>query len=58
MFVKLNLDALLRASLGDRYASYSAGIAAGFLTINEARRLEDLPPVPWGDAPPSSVSPA
>jgi phage portal protein BeeE len=46
VFVKLNLDALLRASLSERYASYQTGVAAGFLTVNEARRLEDLPPVP------------
>lgn len=52
VFIKLNLDALLRASLTDRYASYSVGIASGFLTINEARRLEDLPPVSWGDERP------
>lgn len=53
VFIKLNLDALLRASLSDRYESYSAGIDSGFLTINEARRLEDLPPVAWGDDPPA-----
>ena len=46
VFVKLNLDALLRASLSDRYASYAVGIASGFLTENEARRYEDLAPLP------------
>lgn len=51
VFIKLNLDALLRASLKDRYDSYVAGIGSEFLTINEARRLEDLPPVKWGDKP-------
>lgn len=51
VFVKLNLDALLRPSLSDRYESHATGIASGFLTINEARRLEDLPPVAWGDQP-------
>ena len=51
VFVKLNLDALLRPALTDRYESHATGIASGFLTINEARRLEDLPPVPWGDQP-------
>lgn len=49
VFVKLNLDALLRASLKDRYESYQTGIASQFLTPNEARRLEDLPPLPGGD---------
>jgi HK97 family phage portal protein len=56
VFVRLNIDALLRASLADRYNAAAVGIAAGFLTINEARRLEDLPPVPWGDEPPSNGS--
>lgn len=51
VFVKLNLDALLRASLGSRYESYTRGIRGRFLTINEVRQLEDLPPVPWGDEP-------
>jgi HK97 family phage portal protein len=51
VFVKLNLDALLRASLKDRYDAYAVGIVNRFQTINECRRLEDLPPVPWGDEP-------
>lgn len=58
VFVRLNIDALLRASLADRYNAAAVGIAAGFLTINEARRLEDLPPVPWGDEPLSNGSSA
>lgn len=57
VFWRLNLDALLRASLSDRYASYAVGISQRFLTINEARRLEDLPPVPWGDSPPAATPP-
>lgn len=44
-FVKLNLDALLRASLRDRYESYKIGIESGFLDPDEARRFEDLPPL-------------
>jgi len=55
VFMRLNLDALLRSSLTDRYASYSVGIGSQFLTINEARSLEDLPPVPWGDVPAPST---
>lgn len=57
VFIKLNLDALLRASLKDRYESYAVGIDKRFLTPNEARRLEDLPPLPGGDefiAPPTA----
>lgn len=49
VFIRLNLDALLRASLSDRYESYAVGIENRFLYPNEARRLEDLPPIPGGD---------
>lgn len=58
VFLKLNLDAMLRASLKDRYDSYAAGITNRFLTINEARRLEDLAPVDWGDQPQPIPTPA
>jgi len=57
VFVKLNLDALLRASLADRYTSYQVGIETGFLLKNEARRLEDLPPIPGGDTPTTRPAP-
>ena len=39
---RFNLDALLRASTMERYQAHAAGIAAGFLTIEEVRRLEEL----------------
>lgn len=51
VFVKLNLDALLRASLKDRYEAYAIGVTNRIDTINECRKLEDKPPVPWGDEP-------
>lgn len=51
VFVKLNLDALLRASIQDRYATYKIGVEAQIDTINECRAKEDKPPVPWGDEP-------
>lgn len=51
VFVKLNMDALLRAGTKERYDAYSVALASNFQMINEVRRLEDLPPVPWGDAP-------
>lgn len=46
VFVKLNLDALLRASLKDRYDSYATGIEKRIILSEEARALEDLPPLP------------
>lgn len=47
-FLRINVDALLRASLQDRYSAYSVAMQAGFLSINDIHRLEDLPPVPNG----------
>jgi len=48
-FLRFNVDGLLRASLQDRYAAYSQGIQAGFLSINDIHRVEDMPPVEGGD---------
>jgi HK97 family phage portal protein len=44
-FVKFNTGALLRTDLKSRYDSYEIGIRAGFLTVNEARVLEDREPL-------------
>jgi HK97 family phage portal protein len=52
-FLKLNVDGLMRADLKSRYEAHKIGIDAGFLTPNEARGLEDLPPMS-GDAATSS----
>ena len=46
---KFNLSALARADLKTRYESYGQGIQSGVLKPDEARALEDLPPVPGGD---------
>jgi len=43
-FLKFNLDGLLRADIQSRYSAYSTAMQSGFLTINEARALEDLAP--------------
>lgn len=57
VFVKLNMDALLRASLKDRYEAGAIAIGFDGLTINEWRALEDLPPVSWGDTPRTPTAP-
>jgi len=44
-FLKFNLDGLLRADIQARMSAYSTGLQAGFLTINDVRRLEDLAPM-------------
>lgn len=41
-FIKFNLDGLARADLQARMSAYSVGLQAGFLTINDVRRLEDM----------------
>jgi HK97 family phage portal protein len=48
-FVKFNLDAILRGDIQTRFAAYSTGQLAGFLSIDDIRRLEDYPPVDGGD---------
>jgi HK97 family phage portal protein len=48
-FVKFNLDAILRGDIQTRFAAYSTGQLAGFLSVNNVRRLEDYAPAPGGD---------
>lgn len=50
VFLRFNVDGLLRGSLQDRYQAYSIGTQAGFLSINDIHRLEDMTPVAGGDA--------
>lgn len=44
-FIKFSLDGLLRADISTRMNAYSIGLNSGFLSINDVRRLEDLPPI-------------
>jgi HK97 family phage portal protein len=39
-------DALLQTSTGERYAAYKTGLEAGFLTVEEVRKRENLGPLP------------
>jgi len=58
--IKLNPDVWLRADLTSRYAAHQVGISAGFLTVNEARALENLPPIdtPAPEPPAPAPDPA
>lgn len=47
--VRFNLDALLRASTQERYNAYNTGRQGGWLSINDIRRKESLPPIEGGD---------
>ena len=44
-FIRFNLDGLLRADINNRMTAYSVGMQSGFLTVNDVRRLEDLPDI-------------
>lgn len=47
--VKFNLDADLRATTLERYRAHTIGRQGGWLSINDVRRMEGLPPVDGGD---------
>ena len=48
-FLRFNIDGLLRGDFQTRMQGYSIGSQAGFLSINDIRKLEDLRPVSGGD---------
>jgi HK97 family phage portal protein len=43
-FIRFNLDGLLRGDSQARATAYSIGLQAGYYTVNDIRRLEDLTP--------------
>lgn len=49
--VEFDLSMLIRMDTEGRYKTYSEGIGAGFLTPNQARKSENMPPVEGGDTP-------
>lgn len=49
--VEFDLSMLIRMDTEGRYKTYSEGIGAGFLTPNQARKSENMPPVQGGDTP-------
>ena len=48
-FLKFNVDGLLRGDYTTRIQGYSIGLQAGFYSVNDVRRFEDLRPVEDGD---------
>nr|WP_321457196.1 phage portal protein [uncultured Cohaesibacter sp.] len=50
-YVEFNLEGLLRGDSQGRSAFYQSGLTNGWLTINEVRQRENLPPVAGGDVP-------
>ena len=57
-FVQLNVDATVRADIQTRTAVIGWQLADGRLTLNEARALEDRPPVEGGDQIRTGAQPA
>ena len=49
--IEFNLEGLLRGDSAGRASFYQSGLNNGWMTINEVRRLENLPPVAGGDVP-------
>ncbi len=50
-YARLNRDAFLESTTLARFEAHSRALADRWRTVNEVRAIEDLPPVPWGDAP-------
>jgi hypothetical protein len=48
-FLKFNVDGLVRGDFTTRIQGYSIGLQAGFYSVNDVRRFEDLRPVDAGD---------
>lgn len=48
-FIEFNLSGLLRGDQKSRYEAYAIGRQWGWLSVNDIRRLENMPPVAGGD---------
>lgn len=48
-FIEFNLSGLLRGDQATRYGAYAIGRQWGWLSVNDIRRLENMPPVQGGD---------
>lgn len=57
VYLKLNLDALLRPDTQERWQTHALTVAWHLRTPNECRKDEDLPPLPGGDAFPDNGLP-
>lgn len=50
-YSEFDLDRLLRGSMSERFAAYTQGISAGWMTRNEARIKENMVPIDGLDEP-------
>lgn len=49
LYVEFNVAGLMRGDQQSRYTAYALGRQWGWLSKNDVRRLENLPPIPEGD---------
>lgn len=48
-FIEFNLSGLMRGDQKSRYEAYAIGRQWGWLSVNDIRRLENMPPIGGGD---------
>jgi HK97 family phage portal protein len=51
IYIKFDLNSMLRADLNSRYDSYTKAVQWGILSPNECRELENRPPIEGGEKP-------
>lgn len=51
VWVQLDRSAIMDTNVAQRYATWQKALSAGWMTPNEVREREDLPPAEWGDVP-------
>ncbi|WIX32512.1 phage portal protein [Salinicola sp. JS01] len=49
LYVEFNVSGLLRGDQKSRYDAYALGRQWGWLSVNDVRRLENMPPIAGGD---------
>lgn len=49
VYIQFDITGLLRGDTKSRYAAYALARQWGWLSVNDIRRLENLPPIPGGD---------
>ncbi|MEB5724156.1 phage portal protein [Raoultella ornithinolytica] len=49
LYIEFNVSGLLRGDQKSRYESYALGRQWGWLSVNDIRRMENLPPIAGGE---------
>lgn len=49
-YIRFNMDGLLRGDIRSRYEAYTKGRQWGWISANDVRKFENLPPIEGGDA--------